>query len=231
VVIATRLRPGWARAVGAPGSGLGLHPQKRFFGGGPNSVRGVAQYRLGPKLLTIDEGRVVADTAGVRAGCSAGEVRAGAGDVAVLADRAAGEFDVRPVGGAVLLEGNIEARFPIWSDRLRGAAFLDFGQVWRAFDEVDLRTLAWTPGFGIRYFSPIGPIRIDVGYNPAGTERLSVITTEVCHRTAVDVCEDIQPNVTYPLDELGNRRRLRSLPSVLWRPERFQFHFSIGQAF
>jgi outer membrane protein assembly factor BamA len=231
VVIATRLRPGWARAVGAPGSGLGLHPQKRFFGGGPTSVRGFAQYRMGPKLLSVDDGRVLADTTGFRPGCTPQEINAGTCNVAQLAARAPGEFDVRPVGGAVLLEGNIEARFPIWSDRVRAAAFLDVGQVWRSVDEVNLRALAWTPGFGIRYLSPIGPIRIDVGYNPAGAERLAVVTTEICHRTAEDVCEDIQPDVTYPLDELGNRRKLRALPSVIWRPERFQFHFSIGQAF
>jgi outer membrane protein insertion porin family/translocation and assembly module TamA len=231
VVIATRLRPGWARAVGAPGSGLGLHPQKRFFGGGSNSVRGFAQYRLGPKLLTIADGRVLADTAGFRPGCSPQDINAGLCDVATLAERAPGEFEVRPVGGALLLEGNVEARFPIWSDRVRGAAFLDFGQVWRSTDEVDLGGLAWTPGVGIRYFSPIGPIRIDIGYNPAGAERLAVVTSEVCHRTSDDVCEDIQPDVTYPTDELGNRRKLRALPSVVWQPERFQFHFSIGQAF
>jgi outer membrane protein assembly factor BamA len=231
VVIATRLRPGWARAVGAPGSGLGLHPQKRFFGGGPNSVRGFAQYRLGPKLLTIDDGRVLADTAGFRPGCTPQEINAGVCDISQLADRAPGEFEVRPVGGAVLLEGNMEARFPIFSERVRGAAFLDVGQVWRSVDEVDLRGLAWTPGFGIRYLSPIGPIRIDVGYNPAGAERLAVVTTEVCHRTADDGCEDIEAGVTYPIDELGNRRKLRTLPSVMWQPERFQVHFSIGQAF
>lgn len=231
VVIASRLRPGWARAVGAPGSGLGLHPQKRFFGGGPNSVRGFAQYRLGPKLLTVDDGRVLADTAGFRPGCTPQAINAGTCDVSELAARSPGEFDVRPVGGAVLLEANVEARFPIFAERLRAAAFLDVGQVWRSVQEVDLRALAWTPGVGIRYLSPIGPIRIDVGYNPGGAERLAVVTTEVCHRTADDVCEDIQPDVTYPIDELGNRRKLRALPSVMWRPERFQFHFSIGQAF
>jgi outer membrane protein assembly factor BamA len=231
VVIATRLRPGWARAIGAPGSGLGLHPQKRFFGGGSNSVRGFAQYRLGPKLLTIEDGRVLADTARFRPGCTPQDINAGVCDVANLARQSPGEFEVRPVGGAMLLEGNVEARFPIWSDRVRGAAFLDFGQVWRSADEIDLGGLAWTPGVGIRYFSPIGPIRIDIGYNPAGAERLAVVTSEVCHRTATDVCEDIQPGVTYPIDELGNRRRLRALPSVVWQPERFQFHFSIGQAF
>src|SRR5690606_15305558 len=120
----TRLRPGWARAVGAPGSGLGLHPQKRFFGGGSNSVRGFAQYRMGPKLLAIEDGRILADTIGFRPGCAPQEINVGTCDVRMLAARSPGQFDVRPVGGAVLLEGNVEARFPIWSDRVRGAAFL-----------------------------------------------------------------------------------------------------------
>lgn len=235
VVIATRLRPGWARAVGAPGAGLGLHPQKRFFGGGPNSVRGFAQYRLGPQLLMIDDGRLLADSTGFRPDCTPQAINAGTCDVSAMAEGAPGEFQVRPVGGAVLLEGNIEARFPIWAERIRGAAFVDFGQVWQTQDNVDLRDLAWTPGFGIRYFSPIGPIRIDVGYNPAGAERLAVVTTEVCHRVE-DACNDIEPGVVYPDDELGNRRQLLSLPSVVWRPydsfvDRLQFHFSIGQAF
>jgi hypothetical protein len=82
VVIATRLRSGWARAVGEPGEGLGLHPQKRFFAGGPNSVRGFAQYRLGPKLLTVDAARVLtrpAEQGG--AGCTAHEINAGDCDV------------------------------------------------------------------------------------------------------------------------------------------------------
>ncbi|MGH7449518.1 MAG: BamA/TamA family outer membrane protein, partial [Longimicrobiales bacterium] len=190
-----------------------------------------AQYRLGPRLLTIDDGRVLADTTGFRPGCAPQEINAGTCDVSDLAARAPGEFEVRPVGGSVLLEGNVEVRFPVWRERVRGAAFLDFGQVWRSTEDVNLGTLAWTPGFGIRYFSPIGPIRIDVGYNPAGTEGLAVVTTEVCHRTSDEVCADIQPGVTYPIDELGNRRKLRALPAVSWRPERFQFHFSIGQAF
>jgi outer membrane protein assembly factor BamA len=237
VVIASRLRTGWARALGEPGSGLGLHPQKRFFAGGPSSVRGFAQYRLGPKLLTVDP-RILArqvDEGG--AGCAAQEINAGTCDAAALAAESPGLLNVQPVGGAVSLEGNIEVRYPIWADRLRGALFLDYGQVWRGHGDVDVGRVQVTPGLGVRYFSPIGPIRVDVGYNPGGAERLTVMTTEVCHRPhgAVD-CADIVAGGSYPWSELEGRRKLRTLPPVMWQPfdsfiDRLQFHFSIGQAF
>jgi outer membrane protein assembly factor BamA len=236
VVIATRVRPGWARAVGAPGAGLGLHPQKRFFAGGANSVRGFAQYRLGPRLLTARDPRDLVRGTAEWNGCTAQEVNGGTCDAQPLAtaeDRALGE---QPVGGAALLEANVEARFPIWRDRVRGAAFVDFGQVWATPASVRLSDVVWTPGAGIRYFSPIGPIRIDVGYNPGGAERLRVVTTEVCHQESAEVCSDILPDRSYTADELGTRRRLLALPAVTWDPlrsvvDRLQFHFSIGQAF
>jgi hypothetical protein len=42
--------------------------------------------------------------------------------------------------------------------------------------------------------------------------------------------------VTYAQGDLANRRKLRTLTPVAWRPhdsftDRLQFHFSIGQAF
>lgn len=237
VVIATRLRPGWARATGAPGTGLGLHPQKRFFGGGPNSVRGYAHYRLGPKLLTVNAARTLALPLDERgAGCTAQEINAGVCDVTALARKHPGALDVRPVGGAALLEGNIEVRFPVWPDKLSGATFLDFGQVWQGHDDISIAGLSWTPGVGMRYLSPVGPIRIDVGYNPGGAERLTVVTTEVCHRVPDGPCGEIRPDESYAAADLANRRRLRTQPAVLWRPydtftDRLQFHFSIGQAF
>jgi outer membrane protein assembly factor BamA len=233
VVYATRLRVGWARAVGEPGVGLGLQPQKRFFAGGPNSVRGFAQYRLGPKLLTVDAVERLAlpvDSGG--AGCTAQQINAGSCDASVLDPD---DMRVQPVGGAVLLEGNVEVRFPVWGDFLRGATFIDFGQVWRGEESVQLSQLQWTPGIGIRYFSPIGPIRIDVGYNPSGAERLTVVTTEVCDGSQ-DPCADIVDDVVYTRGDLQNRRQLRTLPAVTWKPfdsfrNRLQLHFSIGQAF
>jgi outer membrane protein assembly factor BamA len=238
VVYATRLRLGWARSVGSPGSGLGLHPQKRFFAGGPNSVRGFAQYRLGPKLLTVDAAGALArpaDDGG--AGCTAQEINAGTCDASALALTHPGQLDEQPVGGAVLLEGNLELRFPVWGDFLRAAAFIDFGQVWRSEETVRLSQVRWTPGFGFRYFSPIGPLRVDVGYNPGGSERLTVVTTEVCDdRNRPASCVAILPDETYEPDDLANRRKLRVLAPVRWQPydsfaDRLQFHFSIGQAF
>lgn len=237
VVFATRLRPGWARAVGAPGSGLGLHPQKRFFAGGPNSVRGFAHYRLGPRLLTVGADTLVVPVAGGGAGCTAQEVNAGTCDVTTFAEAHPGAFEQRPVGGAVVLEGNFEVRFPVWRDQLRAAAFVDFGQVWRTQEDVRASGLRFTPGIGVRYFSPIGPLRIDVGYNPGGTERLTVITTELCdRRQGQDPCGDILPDEVYAPGDLGVLRKLRTLPAIDWRPfdsfmDRLQFHFSIGQAF
>lgn len=238
IVIAGRLRPGIAW-VSDDGAGLGLHPQKRFFAGGPTSVRGFAQYRLGPKLLTVNAANTLAYPAGMAdrpgAGCSAQDINSGRCDVSDFVLTHPGELVVQPVGGTVALEGNLEVRFPVWASNLRGAMFVDFGQAWRGRNLVKLSDLRFTPGGGIRYFSPVGPIRIDVGYNPGGAERLAVMTTEVCN-ARVSPCGDIEPGVHYEPGDLANRRSLRALPPVVWQPydsfvDRLQFHFSIGQAF
>jgi|GEM_PF-1613076 len=241
LVFASRLRPGWARSMNEPGQGLGLHPQKRFFAGGPNSVRGLAQYRLGPKLLTINAVRdlIAVDSGGAFGGCTAQAVNAGTCDVSTLATREPGRFEVRPVGGAISLEGNVELRFPVWGEKLRGAAFMDFGQVWSEAVDVRLSDLVWSPGAGLRYFSPIGPIRIDVGYNTQDAERLTVLTTKVCERPAEgQPCDpaSIVEGRDYPASQLENTRILTSLGTTNWKVgpsfwERLQFHFSIGQAF
>jgi outer membrane protein assembly factor BamA len=239
LVMAARLRHGWARALGGQDSTLGVHPQKRFFAGGPNSIRGYAQYRLGPKLLTIDAaGRLARPVAENGAGCAAQSINDGSCDVQPLAEDMPDVFEVRPVGGAALLEGNVELRFPVYGDQLRGAAFLDFGQVWSTVRQIGFDDLVWTPGFGVRYFSAIGPIRIDIGYNAESAERVTVVTTEVryCPTTVEEECEPIQDGIEYPFDKLDNTRTLRSLGEVLWNPrrsffDRLQFHFSIGQAF
>ena len=248
VVVAAHARPGWAAALGE-GAGeddLGLHPQRRFFAGGPNSVRGFAQGRLGPKILAVNGTSLarLEDEGGP--GCLAFDINEETCD-ASSAD--AGLFDPRPTGGNVLLEGNLELRFPLVGP-LRGVAFVDAGQVWN--DRLDLGDLAWTPGFGLRYFSPIGPIRIDFGYNPTGAERLPVRATavEVCFDEGTDPdgdriliplapCVAPDPGVYYPPDRLGNTNELVDLAAIDWDPrgrwtnllDRVQIHFSIGQAF
>jgi outer membrane protein assembly factor BamA len=234
VVLASRIRPGWAHALESE-AGLGLHPQKRFFAGGANSVRGFGQYRLGPKLLSVNAaGRLALPVENGGAGCTAQQINAGECDAAELARRLPAAFEVRPVGGAVMVEGNAELRFPI-AGELRGAAFLDFGQVWSEARAMRPTDVIWTPGVGMRYHSAVGPIRVDIGYNPQGTERLNVVSTEVWACSA-GRCEPIEEGRDYEPDELRNLQRLRPQLPIPWAPrrsflDRVQLHFSIGQAF
>ena len=44
------------------------------------------------------------------------------------------------------------------------AAFLDAGNVWESHDAFDVGDLRYGAGVGLRFVTPIGPIRIDVGY-------------------------------------------------------------------
>ena len=241
VVLATRVRPGWAKSLSEPGEGLGLHPQKRFFGGGPNSVRGFAQFRMGPKLLTINAvDHLAPDSANDPGSCSAQQINAGNCNVELRADSTPNLFDVRAVGGSAVLEGNVELRVPFLWDKLRAAVFMDFGQVWRDAEEARLNDIVITPGFGLRYFSAIGPVRIDIGYNPQEAERLTVVTTKVCaaDRPEGVACtpETIDGDVAYTSNMLANTRELVTLGDVRWGVrrdflDRVQIHFSIGQAF
>lgn len=67
-----------------------------------------------------------------------------------------------PQGGAGLLVLNAEVRAPYWKG-LGLVAFVDAGNVYRRASEIDVRDLRTAAGVGVRYRSPIGPIRIDVG--------------------------------------------------------------------
>jgi len=67
-----------------------------------------------------------------------------------------------PVGGRSLAEGSSELRFPI-HNKLSGVAFVDAGNVWSASRTFDLGDLRYAVGPGLRYLTPIGPIRVDLG--------------------------------------------------------------------
>ena len=68
-----------------------------------------------------------------------------------------------PRGGNALLVMNGELRVPVWRD-LGAAVFIDGGNVFDRAAEFDLGELRGSVGFGIRYRSPIGPIRFDIGF-------------------------------------------------------------------
>lgn len=66
-----------------------------------------------------------------------------------------------PAGGNSKLEGSLELRFPIYKD-FSGAAFGDFGNVWAEANGFDLLDLKFSIGAGLRYMTPIGPLRVDL---------------------------------------------------------------------
>ena len=239
-VVAARLRGGWVSsgafqgALSPGASGEIIHPEKRLYAGGSNSVRGFGQNRLGPKVLYVQnvEKLLVTEEGAESAVCTPEEINDLSCDAGFLPDDA---FATRPTGGTSLLEGSMEFRFPVTSQLWEGAAFLDFGQVWEEDLGVDLRDLELTPGLGIRYLSPIGPIRVDLAYRFNAGERLQVVTSQVrpYEGPPRDRPEDKLAGLEWvPSDELA----LLS-PLVLWGDygawslRRFQLHLSIGQAF
>lgn len=70
--------------------------------------------------------------------------------------------DGNPVGGNILMLLNFELRFPI-AKRLGGVVFSDNGNVYRRLDVIRLLNWRYNAGFGFRYETPIGPVRVDYG--------------------------------------------------------------------
>ena len=86
-----------------------------------------------------------------------------------------------PLGGHSLIEGSTELRFPFIGD-LGGVLFVDFGQVFEPSLVYHLDQLRYAVGPGIRYETPIGPLRFDVGFitdrrpdEPFGRVEISII--------------------------------------------------------
>ena len=251
VILATRVRGGvaWPHAGSAGTATVRVNPQKRFFAGGANSVRGFDQYRLGPAVLGIDAVPWLVEEDSIGAGstwpgCTATSINDGSCDVSLLVANAPGRFDLRPAGGELLLEGNLELRFPLplLGGKLRGAAFLDAGQVWLTADAVALDEIVATPGVGLRYYSPVGPIRIDAGFNTQGSRPLNVLTTAV-EECSVEESGCIEVGTAdghgvRNTDDLVTLEQRVAYGSGLDEIDswgdffgRFKLHFSIGQAF
>ena len=70
--------------------------------------------------------------------------------------------DGNPTGGNAFIMGNVEFRTSIG----RGfglVPFLDMGNVWINAKNLDPTDLKYTAGIGLRYNTPVGPIRVDYG--------------------------------------------------------------------
>jgi translocation and assembly module TamA len=71
--------------------------------------------------------------------------------------------DGSPLGGRSLIELNTEIRVKV-TDAFGGVAFLEGGNVYDESTPDFSRSLRWAAGFGVRYFTPVGPLRLDFGF-------------------------------------------------------------------
>src|SRR6266550_2298755 len=221
--IGAHARFGWVSPLGSTTQAVGvaasfgdgiLHPRKRFYAGGSHSVRGFGENQLGPRVLTIPLVSLQSHDS-LNLVCTSGtDVTQCNPNLATLKDR---DFDPRPLGGNFVAEGSIEGRFPLWRD-LMGAVFVDGGIVRQKTNPtLPRQRAAITPGFGVRYKSPVGPIRADIGLNPGSVESLPVVTENIVNGQKTLVT--LQQHRTYSPTKGGG---------II---NRIVLHLSIGEAF
>lgn len=91
----------------------------------------------------------------------------GATSVRSFGERTLGPLDPKgnPIGGEFYTIFNVEYTFPIYGE-LQGATFFDAGNLLPTSEEPGLDQMRYALGLGLRYRLPIGPIRLDYGWNP-----------------------------------------------------------------
>ena len=167
----------------------------RFYAGGANSMRGFGLRRLSPMILLP----VDPDDPELRVPL--------------------------PIGGNGLVEANLEARVQL-TENILLAGFLDAGTVTPdRFPLGDPERILYAVGAGLRYLSPIGPIRLDFGVRlPVG--RLPPV---------FDIAGNEIPNARVPGASEHDRSCLGiggGDRSVRWvRDGLCAIHVSIGEAF
>jgi len=222
MVLALHGRTGWVRplaedrdALGVAGDGPGiLHPRARFYAGGMQSVRGFAENELGPRVLQARHESLIA------AGCTDATIADGSCSPAGVPND---QLFPRPVGGSSVIEGNVELRIPV-RKQLGAVAFLDGAYVGTAGIASPAHGKgAITPGVGLRYRSPLGVLRLDVGLRPVGHEMLPVVAAVPDGAGGTRIVRLAQEKSYSPIDPSPGT--LRSIG------RRLVVHFAMGQAF
>lgn len=165
---------------------------ERFFGGGPSSMRGFGYNEAGPR----DIGNATAGATGF------------------------------PLGGNFLFFNTLELRFPLLGKNITGVFFEDMGNIYQSLSDFSLAYhqksdqnfdyAVQAPGFGIRYKTPLGPIRLDFAYALNPTKYVGYSGT-------------VQQLIT-----CSDNGQLNKVAGCISQPEQlshFTFSFSIGQAF
>jgi len=164
-------------------------PANRFYAGGPNDVRGYQLNGLGPVNYLVVDDSFPLDSIGT------GYIPQGA-------------VRYSPVGGNMLAVANAELRLPspVWGRLLRWVVFVDAGTLWDR--DVSGPAVRVTPGMGLRLVTPLGPVRLDVGYNGYN-----------------------QQAGTLYLERQNALIRIRDNYVPGGNPDRFVVHFAVGQPF
>jgi outer membrane protein assembly complex protein YaeT len=153
---------------------------ERFFGGGGNTQRGFPENQAGPRDLLTGF----------------------------------------PLGGSALFFNNTELRFPLYGANINGVLFEDAGNLYSSLSRISFRTdqkdltdfnyMVHAAGFGVRYKTPVGPIRVDLAYsiNPPKYNGFPGSYVQLVQCSASNTCQASLQQISH-----------------------FQFFFSIGQAF
>ncbi len=153
---------------------------ERFFGGGGNTQRGFPENQAGPRDLLTGF----------------------------------------PLGGSALFFNNTELRFPLYGANVNGVLFEDAGNIFsslgqmsfrvRQRDMTDFNYMVHAAGFGVRYRTPVGPLRFDLAYslNPPKYNGFPGSYVQLVQCSAAGTCQASPQQISH-----------------------FQFFFSIGQAF
>jgi len=76
-------------------------------------------------------------------------------------------YDLGEFSGDKSLVFNVEYRFPL-AENFQAVLFVDWGQAWDIEESIDIADLKFGRGVGVRFDTPIGPIRLDYGINEEG---------------------------------------------------------------
>jgi outer membrane protein insertion porin family len=120
------------------------------------------------------------------------------------------------LGGNASFVNNLELRFPLYGDNLGAVLFEDAGNVYSSLGSMsfrfrqrnlqDFNYMVQSAGIGIRYRTPIGPLRVDLSFSPNAPRFFGLKGT---------------------LDDLINGTAVSTVQKI----NAFQFHISLGQAF
>jgi translocation and assembly module TamA len=81
------------------------------------------------------------------------------------------------IGGAASMDTSLELRttFKLWDEKFGVVTFVDGGDVTETPAALDPGHLHWAAGLGFRWYTPVGPIRIEVAYrlNRTGSDEPS----------------------------------------------------------